>query len=404
MLMTGQLAFAATSLTYQYDTVGNVISGDGKYYEYNDANRLVRVRHKNASGPMIAEYVYDHAGQRVKKIENGVVTYYIGKHFEKTVDGGTELSSKYYFAGGERVARKDATGAISFYHGDHLGGTNVLTNGTGALVEKTTYYPFGEVREGGKERFAYTGKEKDGATGWYYYEARHYNQQFRHFTQADVIFYRIYDPQSLNKYAYVRNNPTKLVDPSGHVWWNPFDWFQNKQSRNATSSAYKKTTDLATVDIPRQNTSTITEKGFDNWAQSFGSGRPRYDSPFHTPYSKGKTYEVDVSGKLGSDVSAFRSGIVVDSHSENSGPYGKYIVIKDSQGNTHKYAHLLETQRTDNDEIFAGESVGKMGNSGNVLKSDGSRPTPQELSLGYGSHLHYELRNSDNELIAPYGY
>jgi len=38
-------AFASTSLTYVYDANGNLISGDGKYYEYNDANKVVKVRH-----------------------------------------------------------------------------------------------------------------------------------------------------------------------------------------------------------------------------------------------------------------------------------------------------------------------------------------------------------------------
>jgi len=56
-------AHATTSLSYQYDTNGNLISGDGKYYEYNDANQLAKVRHGDQNGPVIAEYVYDHTGQ-----------------------------------------------------------------------------------------------------------------------------------------------------------------------------------------------------------------------------------------------------------------------------------------------------------------------------------------------------
>ena len=77
----------ATTLSYDYDANGNRISGDGQYYEYNDANRLVRIRQGNASGSIIAEFFYDHTGQRIKKIENGVTTYYIGKHFEANQQG-----------------------------------------------------------------------------------------------------------------------------------------------------------------------------------------------------------------------------------------------------------------------------------------------------------------------------
>ena len=48
-------ATATTSLTYDYDANGNLIQGDGKYYEYNDANQLIRVRHGDQNGPVIAE-------------------------------------------------------------------------------------------------------------------------------------------------------------------------------------------------------------------------------------------------------------------------------------------------------------------------------------------------------------
>lgn len=73
---------ADTTLTYAYDANGNIIRGDGKYYEYNDANKLVRIRHNDQNGAVIAEYFYDNNGQRIKKVENGVTTYYIGKHYE----------------------------------------------------------------------------------------------------------------------------------------------------------------------------------------------------------------------------------------------------------------------------------------------------------------------------------
>jgi len=85
---------------------GNLIQGDGKYYEYNDANQLIRVGHENAGGPILAEYFYDYTGQRIKKVENGVTTYYIGKHFEKQVDNTGQKNTSYYFANGERVAKK----------------------------------------------------------------------------------------------------------------------------------------------------------------------------------------------------------------------------------------------------------------------------------------------------------
>ena len=228
MLLLVSQASASTSLTYDYDANGNLISGDGKYYEYNDANQLVRVRFGDQNGLLLEEYVYDYQGQRVKKIENGVTTYYIGKHFETQVGDVGSGNTSYYFANGERVAKKDSSGNISYYLSDHLGSTNVVTDSSGNLSERIRYYPFGEFREGGNERYAYTGKERDRLTDFYYYEARYYNPGFVHFTQADTIVPNLYDPQNLNRYAYVRNNPLKLIDPSGHESWFSQKWNQVK--------------------------------------------------------------------------------------------------------------------------------------------------------------------------------
>lgn len=214
------VAFASSSSqTFLYDANGNMISDSQNYYEYNDANQLFRVRKGNSTGTIIAEYFYDHEGKRVKKNESGVVTYYIGNYFETKVypDGRTENTS-YYFANGERVARKDPDGKMYFYHSDHLGSTNVITNSSGQVVEKTKYYPFGEVRVGGTQsKFLFTGEEKDAETGLYYYGARYYNPLIRRWTQPDPIIQDPYDPQNLNRYSYVVNNPLKYVDPTGSI-------------------------------------------------------------------------------------------------------------------------------------------------------------------------------------------
>ena len=53
------------------------------------------------------------------------------------------------------------------------------------------------------------------------------------FTQEDTYRGEIPDPQSLNLYAYVQNNPIKYIDPSGHIkvkcgvdnnWGWDIDW------------------------------------------------------------------------------------------------------------------------------------------------------------------------------------
>lgn len=217
-LVAASNGYADTSIINEYDANGNLVTGDGKYYEYNDANQLIKVRQGvDQTGPVIAEYFYDFSGQRVKKIENGVVTYYVGKHFEKQVGGSNEGNTSYYFGdGGERVAKKDPTGNIFYYHLDHLDGVNAVTDSASTVVAKTDYLPFGDVRAGssGSEKYSYTGKEKD-KTDLYYFDARYNSPEFRHFTQADLAEPDFADPQDLNRYSYVGNNPLSYVDPDG---------------------------------------------------------------------------------------------------------------------------------------------------------------------------------------------
>ncbi len=55
----------------------------------------------------------------------------------------------------------DDDGRKFFYHPDHLGSTDLVTNETGNVVEETTYKPYGEVQSGGQSRFLFTGKELD---------------------------------------------------------------------------------------------------------------------------------------------------------------------------------------------------------------------------------------------------
>ena len=217
-LLTATGGFAAdTSIINVYDAGGNLVSGDGQYYEYDDANQLVRVRQGDQTGTVVAEYFYDSSGQRVKKIENGVATYYVGKHYETQVGGTNAGNTSYYFAeGGERVAKKGPSGSVYYYHLDHLDGINVVTDAAGSTVARSDYLPFGDTRSDstGADKYSYTGKEKD-KTDLYYFEARYNSPANRHFTQADVAEPDYDDPQDLNRYAYVGNNPLSFVDYDG---------------------------------------------------------------------------------------------------------------------------------------------------------------------------------------------
>jgi RHS repeat-associated protein len=204
-------------IPYGFDANGSLIAGEGIFHEYNDANQLVRIRSGASDGPVVAEYVYDFSGQRFKKTEGSVTCYYVGKTHQSIIGGSDPGETNYYFVDGQRAAKRSPDGEIVYYQADHLGSTIAVTDSSGSLVERTSYFPFGEIRSGGMERYTYTGKEVDSATSLTYYEARYYQRGVAQFTQADQASTDLYMPQSLNRFSYVRNNPVRFIDPTGRT-------------------------------------------------------------------------------------------------------------------------------------------------------------------------------------------
>jgi RHS repeat-associated protein len=68
-----------------------------------------------------------------------------------------------------------------------------------------------------------TGKERDAETGLDYFLARYYSGAQGRFISPDPGPYDLKNPQSLNRYTYVMNNPLKFVDPSGEMVEYVFD-------------------------------------------------------------------------------------------------------------------------------------------------------------------------------------
>ena len=202
--------------TLDYDANGNLIEDEDFIYIYNDGNQLSEVRYL-VNNSLVEKYWYDADDQRVKKQDaDGEFTYYINKFYE--VDNGNATS--YFFRDDERIAKQTSEG-MEWYLSDHLGSTTVLINETGLEVERTEYYPYGQVQSGGLEKYGFTGQENDADTELMYYGARYYSPEYRVFVQPDSMIPDPYNPQYLNRYAYVLNNPVKYTDPTGNVAWVP---------------------------------------------------------------------------------------------------------------------------------------------------------------------------------------
>jgi len=223
-------AITAGANSYTYDQNGNMVQGAGRSITYNPWNRLARA----TSGATTTAFVYDGEGERVKKTVGATTTIYIGKLYECT----SGICSKYIFGAGQRIALKPVgtTGEIYYYHSDHLGSTQAVSNAVGAKVENLAYYPYGQTRINTGSinvNHKYTSQELDGSIGLYFYNARYYDPILGRFISPDPIVPDPANPQMLNRYAYVGNNPINYTDPSGYwrVSWleEPMDGIRENE-------------------------------------------------------------------------------------------------------------------------------------------------------------------------------
>jgi RHS repeat-associated protein len=107
-----------------------------------------------------------------------------------------------------------------YYHPDHLGSSQLMTDRDGDVVQRYGYSPFGrEDYKNNSLAFSvsnrYTGQTLDEDTGLYYYGARYYDPELARFIQADSRIPSASLSQAYNRYAYCYNNPLKLSDPTG---------------------------------------------------------------------------------------------------------------------------------------------------------------------------------------------
>ncbi len=199
---------------------------------YDAENHLVSV-----TGGVIASFVYDGDGNRVKGTIAGVTTAYIGNYAEWISTAATYPLSKYYYAGSTRIAMRSCTSGgtclgFKLLLGDHLGSTSITTDSSGNNPITQSYYPWGEKRWSSgtiPTTFQYTGqrREKDlgpaGGEGLYYYGARWYDPAVGRFVSADTIIPDIYNSIDWDHYSYARNNPARFTDPNGHCSGDPND-------------------------------------------------------------------------------------------------------------------------------------------------------------------------------------
>ena len=214
--------------TFTYDDNGNMFTmqkgADLTEYIYDVENRLLEVKENSQSQ---ATYAYDGDGGRTRKSPTGTtpVTKFIGEMFEEQ---GTRETS-YIFLGSQRIA-SITNGSILYFHADHLGSANLVTDSTGILKELSEYEPYGKFSKHEKYGdpqeeawYYFTNQYLDEESELYYYGARYYSPLIGRFITPDTIVQSPGNPQTFNRYSYVGNNPVNRIDPTGHKWsWGNF--------------------------------------------------------------------------------------------------------------------------------------------------------------------------------------
>jgi RHS repeat-associated protein len=125
------------------------------------------------------------------------------------------------------AAEAAAPANTTFFHPDRLGSSLVVSNNTGAAsAKRVVYRPFGALvqNSGGTSAVpdrGFTGQRFEASVGVYDYNARWYDPAIARFVQPDALA-APFEPQTLNPFAYVRNDPTNRTDPTGNLDVNSF--------------------------------------------------------------------------------------------------------------------------------------------------------------------------------------
>jgi RHS repeat-associated protein len=262
---------AGVDVDYGYDVDGNVTQRvknagsefDWEGFEYTAENRMASYGFFGSpTGSGSATYIYDDSGARVSRVatKSGLAaenTVTVDSDYE--VDIARCTTRRHVFVDGRRVLTLETPSSSSStcdqtvrqfqYHPDQLGTNRLITDETGAVVQRTFAKPFGEIYKvvngSGTDtspsnrvsQYLFTDQHADVETGFDYFGARYYDPIVGHFLSVDpelvgaspgATFDEVTTGSSSpDPYRYVSNNPLNRIDRDGRfatqVEEDPFD-------------------------------------------------------------------------------------------------------------------------------------------------------------------------------------
>ena len=221
-----------SSVSLTYDKNGNALTDVSSANTWNYRNELSQLVH---GGVDTYTYTYDHNSDRMS-VDNGSSTSYYPNKYYNEIEG---VVSKNIYLNDTLVGTVERSGSGAKYHynhSDHLTGSNVTTDDTGALEQTLDYFPFGESRINDQvtsfdQNRKYANSVADDS-GLNFMNARYQNGSVGRFISQDPVFRDLgtdlskygtdtekllSNPQILNSYSYATNNPIKYNDPDGEI-------------------------------------------------------------------------------------------------------------------------------------------------------------------------------------------
>jgi len=202
-----------------YDTSGNTLTDGSNTYTWDSESQL-----KTAAG---ITYTYDGDGRRAAKVGSKLYWYGSGGEILSETNASGATLNDYIFFGGRRVAMVPATGSALFYAEDTLGTSRVIAQSTGTLCYDADFVPFGGEKtqlSTCPQNYKFEGKERDAETQNDDFGARYYSWRLGRWLSSDwsavpipVPYANLTNPQTLNLYSMVEDDPESFADLDGHL-------------------------------------------------------------------------------------------------------------------------------------------------------------------------------------------
>jgi RHS repeat-associated protein len=149
----------------------------------------------------------------VTQTETRIFHYDLMGHIIAETNQSGQMLAEYVYLGDQLLAMIKPGEQAYYFHNDHLGTPQVLTDGNGSVAWKATYTPFGQanITVGTVENnFRLPGQYYDQETGLHYNYFRYYNPQTGRYITPDPIGLE----GGINLFVYT-NNPVNYIDPYG---------------------------------------------------------------------------------------------------------------------------------------------------------------------------------------------